>query len=145
MKYASMAIGGALVLYLLGIAVSKPIESARTSVPLDLAGIDTLEIIAGKYPATIAVAQRRAATMSYAASKSAQVTITRRGNIMQLSPNFDEYGNLKLVVSPAIKTLVVGSAQIESEVPLDSLSINATGSISWKGQVGSKFAMAGAD
>jgi hypothetical protein len=134
MKYAPLAAGGALLLLMLGIAAGKPVTTASKQVALDMTGVDTLEVVSDKGLVAIRISSGKPAGMSYQDLKTSKVTATRLNNRMRIESNID-YPQIELVVPPGVTTFLVRSAAISSKLPLESVTVRASSSLSWDADV----------
>lgn len=135
MKYAPLSAGGALVLLLLGVALSKPITPPDKAIPLDFTGIDTLEVVNRGDNTEIEISSSAPAQLSYDDVKTTKVTVVRQQNRMIIHSNLTGYHELELVVPVGVHTFVVQSATFESKLPLDSVLIRASKSVSWDASI----------
>jgi len=136
MKLAPLSATLALLLLVLGVAISKPTTPVNKVLPLDFSGVDTVRIIDVGDAASIQISDEVPPRASFKDLKKNQVTAARAGSVMTVTSNMQGYDKLELVVPSSVRTFVVGSANVRSDgATLEELSIHAAGSVGWTGNI----------
>jgi len=136
MKLAPVSATMALLLLVIGVAISKPTTSDVKQLPLDFSGIDTLRIVdAGDSP-TIRIDDANPARASWKDLKTTEVTVASEGNRMTIRTNLRGYSELIVIVPSRVRTFVVDSANMASKAPLDRVFVRGSGAIEWNGDIG---------
>jgi hypothetical protein len=131
MKWAPIVGGVALGAVLLVVATAKPAKSGVRTVALDVAGVDTLVVVAPDSRVTIAIASKLAATAEYCAEE--KVSAVREGARLRVTSATTGCTGLTLVVPATVHTLVVDSAGIVAREHVGNLRIEAEDAVDWSG------------
>lgn len=141
MKIAPLLLGAALTIFLTTIAASKylPASISETRKPLDFTGIDTLEIKA-EATAKIKIVDNADASVSFEKdseyhreTEGPELSVKIVGSKMTITSGMESYGELNLVIPPAVKNLIVKNADIESLSIPGNLYVRVSNLLEWKG------------
>jgi hypothetical protein len=133
MKSAPIIAGAAMLVVLATLATAKAPNPPTTVLPLDFRGVRVLE---ARSTNMVQIEVSNAAPKaSYQDSEAAHVTVRRDGDRLIIDGKLDG-DTLDLVVPPTIERFVVGSATIESKVPMRQVEVLSDRIFSWKGDVG---------
>lgn len=134
MKSATWVAGFALGLLLLTLATAHPFAPLRKIVPLDFAGVDTIEV-QGTMPA-IRISSKQAAQASYKDELGKSLDVRRTGSRLLITARSNGYHDLKLSVPASVRAISVQEgANIVAVEPLQSLQVSSSDAIYWQGDI----------
>lgn len=146
MKIAPTIFCAALAIFLTTIAVSKhiPLDTTKTTTPLNFNGIDTLEIRSDDI-AKISIRDDIAASASHDPhyrdyldedeQKKPTYSVKINGNRMLISTDARSYSDYEIVIPSSVKNLVVGHANVTAVTGIESMNIRVSQSLEWQGNV----------
>ncbi|HEY2347153.1 MAG TPA: hypothetical protein VGH80_14975 [Xanthomonadaceae bacterium] len=133
MKSAPWVAGSALGLLLLALATASPFDSLQKTVPLDFAGIDTLEFRGNM--SQIRISSNRPPYASYTDELDRPLDVRRTGSRMVITTSSERYLDVELGIPPSVRAIDAQYARIVTSERLQSMQVTSSGSVTWEGDI----------
>ena len=134
MKLAPMVAGGTLGLVLLVLSTAKAVSPPNKRQPLDVAGIDTLEIRTSGL-SIVGINADEPAFLFYQDSVEAKVGLRRNGSVLVVDADVGDYAPLRISVPPSVHRFILREGEINAHVPVQEVEVQAR-AVTWTGDVG---------
>lgn len=134
MKIAPLLVAGTLAMLLLVAGTAKRVVLADRSIPLDVVGIEVLEVDGDEHGAEIAINSKARASVNLGGDHDSNVAVVRRGNILAVRYKSSNFSSVHIVVPASIRRFELNSrATITALDRVADLQVRTSGNLTWKG------------